>query len=345
MFRKSSILSMDIGSHSVKTVVVEGSAKKPVMTKCNVTSLPSHAIVDGEMMDRETVMEAIRENLQTLEVDNKQVVSCISGRDIIVKKIKMPKMNETEAREQIKWEAEQYIPYDIEDITLDFEIVNPDAGEDSMEVLLVGAKRDTVEARMNLFRELGLEPIILDIAAFSLQNIYEFNYTVNPNKLVGLFDVGAQSTTMSFIAGSVNHFTRSVSTSVNNLIQALQREAGIDGERAIDIIKSGKKEDIDQYAYQNAMESFQDDLGVAIERILPYLPEGFENFNEIVISGGGSLISGLPQFLEERFGGHTEVINPFIKFEYDSESPFIKVPIEKEAPVLALALGLALRGL
>lgn len=345
MFKKSSILSMDIGSHSIKTVVVEGSIKRPVMTKCNITTLPSHAIVDGEMMDRETVLDNIRENLEKLEIDNKQVINCISGRDIIVKKIKMPKMNEAEAREQIKWEAEQYIPYDIEDISLDFEIVSPDAGEDSMEVLLVGAKRDTVESRLNLFRELDLEPIVLDIAAFSLQNIFEFNYTMKPDKLVGLFHIGAQSTTMSFVSGSVNHFTRSVSTSVNNLIQALQREGGIDGERATDIIKAGKKEDIDQYAYQNAMESFQDDLGIAIERILPYLPEGFESFDEIVLSGGGSLISGLPEFLEDRFGGHTEVINPFIKFEYDSESPFIEIEVEREAPVLALSLGLALRGL
>ncbi|MEO0293087.1 MAG: type IV pilus assembly protein PilM [candidate division WOR-3 bacterium] len=345
MFKKSSVLSMDIGSHSLKTVVVEGSIKKPVLTKCSITPLPSHAIVDGELMDRETVIDAIRQELGKLEIDNKQVISCISGRDIIVKKIKMPKMNEVEAREQIKWEAEQYIPYDIEDISMDFEIVNPNAGEDSMEVILVGAKKSSVEARINLFREVGLEPIVLDIPAFSLQNIFEFNYTTKPNKLVGLLDIGAQSTTMSFVTGSINHFTRSISTAVNNLIQALQREAGIDGERATDIIRSGKKEEIDQYAYQNAMESFQDDLGVAIERVLPYLPEGFESFSEIIISGGGSLIPGLPKFLEERFGCHTEVINPFINFEYDKESSFIKVNLEKEAPVLAIALGLALRGL
>ncbi len=345
MFRKSSILALDIGSYSIKTVVVEGTPKKPIMTKCNISTLPSHAIVDGEIMDRESVLDSIRNSLEALEVENKEVVSCISGRDIIVKKIKMPKMNESEAGEQIKWEAEQYIPYEIEDVSLDFQILNPNAGEDSMEVLLVAAKRDAVKARLSLFRELNLEPSILDIPAFSVQNIYEFNYPVEPDKLIGLFHIGSQYTTMSFISGSVNHFTRSVSTAVNNLIQALQREAGIDGERALSIIKTGEKEDVDQYAYQNAIESFHDDFGIAVERILPYLPEGFENFNRIVISGGGSLISGMPEFLGERFGAPVEVMNPFIQFGYNDKSPFININVEENGPILAPALGLTLRGL
>jgi len=345
MFRKSSIFVIDIGSYLVKTIVVEGTSKKPVMTKCNISNLPSHAIVDGEIMDRESVLDTVRNSLDVLEVENKQVVSCISGRDVIVKKIKMPKMNQAEAREQIKWEAEQYIPYEIEDISLDFQILNPDAGEDSMEVLLVGAKRDAVESRVHLFHELDLEPIVLDIAAFSLQNIYEFNHSLEPGKLVGLFHIGAQYTTMSFIVGVVNHFTREVPTAVNTLIQALQREAGIDWERATDIIRTGEKGSIDQYAYQNAMESFQDDLGIAIERVLPYLPEGFENFNQIVISGGGSLMSGIPEFLNKRFGAPVEIMNPFIEFSYEHESSYIHVNPEEMGPILAPSLGLSLRGL
>jgi len=345
MFRKSSVLVIDVGSYLIKTLVIEGTPKKPLMTKCNISTLPSHAIVDGEIMDRESVLDSVRSSLDVLEVDNKQVISCISGRDIIVKKIKMPRMNEAEAREQIKWEAEQYIPYEVEDISLDFQILNPNVGEDSMEVLLVAAKRDAVEARLHLFRDLDLEPIILDVAAFSLQNIYEFNHTLEPGKLIGLFHIGTQGTTMCFIEASINHFTRDVPTSVSTLIQALQREAGIDGEKAIDIIKTGEKGDIDQYAFQNAMESFQDDLGIAIERVLPYLPEGFENFNQIVVSGGGSLIPGIPEFIEKRFGVPVEIINPFIDFDYARESAYINVNVEEMGPILAPALGLALRGL
>jgi type IV pilus assembly protein PilM len=345
MFRKSSVLAIDVGSYLIKTVVIEGTAKKPTMTKCNISTLPSHAIVDGEIMDRETVLDNIRNSLDVLEIDNKEVISCISGRDVIVKKIRMPKMNEAEAREQIKWEAEQYIPYEVEDISLDFQILNPNVSEDSMEVLLVGAKRDAVDARLNLFRDLDLEPVVLDYAAFSVQNIYEFNHAVEPGKLIGLFHIGAQYTAMSFIEGILNHFTREVPTAVTTLIQALQREAGIDGERAFEIVKTGEKGDIDQYAYQNAMESFQDDLGIAIERVLPYLPEGFENFNQIVISGGGSLIKGITEFLEKRFGTPVEIMKPFVEFEYDRESPFINVKVEEMGPILAPSLGLALRGL
>jgi len=345
MFRKSSVLVIDVGSYLVKTLVIEGTSKKPIMKKCNISTLPSHAIVDGEIMDRESVLDCIRNSLNVLEVENKQVISCISGRDVIVKKIKMPKMNQAETREQIKWEAEQYIPYEVEDISLDFQILNPNVGEDSMEVLLIGAKKDAVEARLHLFHDLDLEPTVLDYAAFSVQNIYEFNYPLEPGKLIGLFHIGAQYTAMSFIEGVVNHFTREVPVAVATLIQALQREAGIDGERALDVVKTGEKGDVDQYAFQNAMESFQDDLGIAIERVLPYLPEGFENFNQIVISGGGSLISGIPEFLNKRFGAPVEVMNPFIGFDYDHESPFISINVEQIGPILAPSLGLSLRGL
>ncbi|MCK4420256.1 type IV pilus assembly protein PilM [candidate division WOR-3 bacterium] len=345
MFRKNAILAIDVGSSLIKVILVEGTSKKPVMAKCNISTLPSHAIVDGEIMDRETVLDSIRSNLEILEISEKQTVSCVSGRDVIVKKIKMPKMNKTEATEQIKWEAEQYIPYEIEDISLDFEILNPDTGEDSMEVLLVGAKRNAVDERLHLLRDLDLEPVVLDIAAFSLQNIYEFNHTVKTGELIGLFHIGFQYTTMSFVESNINHFTREVPTAVNTLVQAIQREAGIDGERALDIIKTGEKGDIDQYAYQNAMESFQDDLGIAIERVLPYLPEGFENFNQIVISGGGSLIPGMPEFLEKRFGTTVEVLDPFINFAYDRESSFININAETMGPIIAPALGLSLRGL
>jgi len=340
MFRKSSVLVIDVGSYLVKTLVIEGTSKKPIMKKCNISTLPSHAIVDGEIMDRESVLDCIRNSLNVLEVENKQVISCISGRDVIVKK-----MNQAETREQIKWEAEQYIPYEVEDISLDFQILNPNVGEDSMEVLLIGAKKDAVEARLHLFHDLDLEPTVLDYAAFSVQNIYEFNYPLEPGKLIGLFHIGAQYTAMSFIEGVVNHFTREVPVAVATLIQALQREAGIDGERALDVVKTGEKGDVDQYAFQNAMESFQDDLGIAIERVLPYLPEGFENFNQIVISGGGSLISGIPEFLNKRFGAPVEVMNPFIGFDYDHESPFISINVEQIGPILAPSLGLSLRGL
>lgn len=344
MFGKSSVLSIDIGSALIKTILVEGSGKSPKMTKVDLSELPSHAIVDGEIMDREAVLDSIRSSLDSLEITRNQVVTCISGRDVIVKKINMPKMKKSEASEQIKWEAEQYIPYEMEDISLDFEIINPNAGEDSMEVLLVGAKRGAVESRLSLLRDLDLQPTILDIASFAIQNIYEFNHKPEEGKLIGIFHVGAEYTTMSFIEGSINHFTREVPTAINTLVQALQREAGVDRERAQEIIRSGETEDIDQYAYQNAMESFQDDLGIAIERVLPYLPEGFENFTQIVLSGGGSLISGIPEFLEKRFDAPVDIIDPFISFEYDVDSSFININPEKMGPILTPALGLALRG-
>jgi len=342
MFGKKLSVGLDIGSTLLKVAVVEGLPKKPTIVKYGMEYVAPHAIVDGEIMDRDAVIELIKSLWEKLGINETDVVSAVSGRDVIVKKIRMAKMKESEAEEQVKWEAEQYIPYGIEDVVLDFEILNPDLGDDTMEVLLVGAKKDAVESRLLLIREAGLNPIVLEVPIFAIQNVYEFNYEPDPNTLIGLIHIGAQFTSISYIQGHINHFTRDIPVAGNTLIQALQRELGINRERALGIISGKNIEDVDQYSFQNAMQSFQDDLAVGIERILPYLPEGFEKLDKIVLSGGGALIQGLQEFLSQRFGFPVEIIDPLKNFTIGDDA--YEDDLQKVAPIVALPLGLTLRG-
>lgn len=342
MPRKRLIVGVDIGSSLIKIIAVEGFPKKPKVAKFVMEHIEPHVIVDGEVMDKEIVIDTIKRLMEKSGISDNEVIASIPSRDVIVKKIKMAKMKETEAAEQIKWEAEQYIPYGIEDVVLDFQILNPDVGENMMEVLLVGAKKDSVDSRLMLLRDAGLNPSVFEIPIFAIQNIYEFNYGVDSKLLIGHIHIGAQFTSISYVQGAINHFTREITTAVNTLIQAIQREIGVNRERALNMIIGKSTEDVDQFAFKNAFQSFLDDIAVAIERVLPYLPEGFDKLDKIILSGGGALITNLNNFLNQRFGIAVEILDPLKKFEIAPNA--YEEDLKKLSPIVALPLGLTLRG-
>ena len=172
--KQKSLIGMDIGSNVVKCLRLDLTEDRPVVTHFAMADLPPEAIVDGEVMDRELVIEAIQEAAQKAGIPDEPVASAVSGRAVIVKKIVMDKMSEADAREAIYWEAEQHVPFDIDDITLDFQILQEDIGADQMELLLVAAKKDMILSHAELIRDAGFQPLVIDVASFSNQNTWEF---------------------------------------------------------------------------------------------------------------------------------------------------------------------------
>ncbi|MCB1181971.1 type IV pilus assembly protein PilM [bacterium] len=165
---------MDIGSNVVKCLRLDLTGERPVVTHFAMADLPPEAIVDGEIMDRELVIEAIQEAAQKAGIPDEPVASAVAGRAVIVKKIVMDKMSEADAREAIYWEAEQHVPFDIDDITLDFQILQDDIGADQMELLLVAAKKDMILGHAELIRDAGFRPVVIDVASFANQNTWEY---------------------------------------------------------------------------------------------------------------------------------------------------------------------------
>jgi type IV pilus assembly protein PilM len=172
--KKKSLIGMDIGSNVVKCLRLDLSADRPVITHFAMADLPPEAIVDGEIMDRELVIEAIRSAAEKAGIPDEPMASAVAGRAVIVKKIVMDKMSEEDAREAIYWEAEQHVPFDIDDITLDFQILQEDIGADQMELLLVAAKKDMILGHAELIRDAGYRPLVIDVASFANQNTWEF---------------------------------------------------------------------------------------------------------------------------------------------------------------------------
>ena len=335
-------VGLDIGSSLVKVVEMELGKKTTILNYGIAAFLPD-VIVDGEVMDREVVVDTIRNLFESKGIKRKDVITAMSGKGVITKKITMEKMKESEAKVQIRWEAEQHIPFDINDVTLDFEIVNPDAGENQMEVILAAAKKESVHSYVALLQETGLNPVIVDYGSFAVQNAFEANYEISTNELVALINIGSEKTNINFVMNGISHFTRDISVASNSCSQKLQRDLGLSLENAASVLKGEKIEEVDEASLLGVYKAWGEELAVGIDRTLPYLPGEMEKMDRIYLSGGGANIKGISDFLGERFGTPCEGLNSLKNIAYNpilfgTENP------ELIAPLLTQAVGLALRG-
>src|SRR3954467_1723261 len=191
LFGKSkTTVGLDIGSGLIKVAVVDHSKRVPELVRVTVTPLLADAIVEGEVMDPGIVAEAIQAALSSAGVKPVNVATAVGGRDVIIKKIQIERVKEAQARELMRWEAEQHVPFDMESVELDFQILDPDGDGLEMSVLLVAAKRELIEAKTRILTDAGLEPAIVDGEAFALHNAFEVNHPDGMTGLVSLVNIG-----------------------------------------------------------------------------------------------------------------------------------------------------------
>src|SRR6185436_10004527 len=227
---KKSSVGLDIGSGIIKLVVVDHSGSEPELVKVATTEVAADAIVEGEVMDPGIVSEAIRGLLSTAGVKQKKVVTAVGGRDVIVKKIQMDRMKEGDAREVIRWEAEQHVPFDMANVELDFQILDPDAEGLQMNVLLVAAKRELVDSRASLLGEAGLEAAIIDVDAVAIHNAFELNHPDAMQGVGGLGNIGHEVTNVSILEDGVPEPPRPHRQIPRQYREDLQREKGLSAE-------------------------------------------------------------------------------------------------------------------
>lgn len=342
--KKPATIGLDIGSSQIKIVEIQKTGKGLSLVNYGIAPLLPEAIVEGEIMDRTLVIDTIRTLLETRQIKSNNVITAVSGRGVIVKRINMDKMKEQEARERIKWEAEQHVPFEISDVVLDFQILNPDSGNNQMEVLLVAARNETVNVHLDLLSGAGLNPILLDYGTFAVQNAFEANYEMPADEIISLVNIGADNTNINFVKNGVPYFTRDLPMASNSCLQLMQKNLGISYEQATELIKGETVSDVSQESSASVFQSFSDDFASSIERTLSFLAMsgGGERMSRIYMSGGGALIPSLQDHLKERFGIPVEIINPLQKISYDP-GLFGAVASEKVSPILTLAIGLGLR--
>ncbi|MBI5835643.1 MAG: type IV pilus assembly protein PilM [Candidatus Eisenbacteria bacterium] len=342
IFRKQrSVVGLDLGSHTIKAVELETTPAGPRLINMGVSEPLDEAIVDGEIIDRQMVVDALRRLFETRRFKSKRVVTSVSGRAVIVKPITMDRLGETEARQAIVWEAEQHVPYDVNDVVLDFEILDPQGEGKQMQVLLVAAKKDLVMSQADLLREAGLTPVAVDVDSFAIQNAVEVNYTLDEKEMVTLVNVGAELTNINVIQNGRPLFTKDLQLGGNNVEEALQRKLGLTQSEAQAIVQGRAPS---KPEHMETLRAAFEPLSTGIERAASYIKSGAESekIDRIFLSGGCARIEGLKQFLEERHHVPVEVVNPMNRIPYDPAVFGAQDP-ESLAPSLAVGMGLALR--
>src|SRR3954447_9791397 len=235
--RKKTTVGLDIGSGMIKVAVIDHSKRGPELVRVSVTPLLADAIVEGEVMDPGIVADAIQAALSNAGVTTKAVVTAVGGRDVIIKKIQIERVKEQQARELMRWEAEQHVPFDMESVELDFHILDPDAEGLEMSVLLVAAKRELIESKMRMLTDAGLEPAVVDVEAFALHNAFEVNHPDAMNGVVGLLNIGHDVTNINILDDGVPLLTRDLTVGARRFREDLQRERGLSADEAQALIQ------------------------------------------------------------------------------------------------------------
>ncbi len=338
--RKKTSIGLDIGSGFVKVVEVDHSGTQPEVSRVAMRALLPDAIVEGEIMDYGLVSETVRGLFEQLGIKNAEVVTAIGGHDVIIKKIQMDRMKESDAREVIRWEAEQHVPFDIKSVELDFQILNPHDDGMQMEVLLVAAKRELVDNKVGLLQDAGINPVIIDVDAFALHNAFEHNYPEAREGIIALVNVGHETTNVNILENGVPILTRDIPFGSRRIREDLQRERGLTAEQAEDVVQARETvEDLERFVDASA-----DEIAVGIERASAFLMtrEDGETLGKIFLSGGGARVPGMVESLGRRMNVETRLVNPFERVPVRPDAAG-EVSIEEAAPMLLLPLGLALR--
>src|ERR671926_565978 len=350
MFRKKlgnkGLVGLDIGSSSVKAVELQGKMGALSLVNLGFQGLQPDTVVDGQIMELNDVSGVIAGLFASHQFETDRVAAGVSGSSVIVKNIIVPQMTREELEGSIDWHAEEHIPFEISDVSLDYQVVG--SGADSLHVLMAACKRDFVANLKQAIQLAGKQPAVIDVDAFALQNCYEVNYQPAANLVVALLNVGASTMNINILRGVRSVFTRDVSVGGNQYTSLLQKELGLTYEQAEQVKRGGEApSNVQPEEIDAALESVSDMLALEISKTFDFYrataEDGDGSVQKIMISGGGSKLRGLTEFLSNRFEMPVERLDPFRQIKVDARR-FDPDYMREVVPELAVAVGLALRG-
>jgi type IV pilus assembly protein PilM len=341
---KKSVVGLDIGSSAVKLVELVDNKGSWSVAAMAQEGLPAEAIVDGAIMDATTVSEAIRSVFEQSRVKSDQVATAVSGHAVIIKRISMPAMSTEELTESIQWEAEQYIPFDINEVSLDYEIMEgPGIEEGTMDVLLVAVKRDKINDYTSAIAQAQKQPVVVDIDAFAVQNAYELSYQLDPALSTALINIGASVTNIAILNGLTPNFWRDINVGGNQYTDAIQKELNLPFETA-EAVKRGQPtaEEIPKSSVEPIIQAVNEEMGNELNKTLGFYKAtaSEEDVDRIVLSGGGAMVEGLQPFLHDKFDCPVELMDPFRGL---GRKGVDEAQLAEMSPALVVAVGLAMR--
>jgi type IV pilus assembly protein PilM len=343
------LVGLDIGSRAIKLVQIKELKGRYILQKFGIKPLEPEVIVDGTVMDAGRVIDAIKELIQEQGVKVKNVALSVSGHAVIVKKINLPQTPDDQMEAKVREAAEQYIPFDINEVNLDWFTLNPaettEDGQAQMAVLLVAAKKDKVNELTEIAKGAGLIPKVLDVDAFAIENMFSINYDVKPEELTALVNVGASVMNVNIVKGNESVFTRDIAVGGHRYAEALQRDLGITADEA-EAAQQGKlKEGLDATTVKGVIDGINAEVASEIARTIDYFKSigtDAADVTKIVLCGGCAKIAGLAEQLTERMGVPVEVANPFNQVDI-TQGGFDQNALAAVAPQVAVGVGLAIR--
>ncbi len=342
--KKDHLVGLDIGSRAIKAGEITETKKGFTLEKFGMIDIQPGIIEDGSIKDPEPVADAIRQLYKTYNIKEHNVAISIGGYSVIVKKINVQTMSEEQLQETIHFEAEQYIPFDISDVNLDFQILGEnEQNPNQMSVLLVAAKKEMIDDYINLTQLAGLNPCIIDVDAFALQNIFESSYDLEDEN-VALIDIGASKTSLNILKGSTSVFMRDVSLGCGQINQKIASLVDCSPEEAEQLKFGDESDKISQEDLSGIVSSVVADWCTEIRRALDFFYSTYpdDQIKKIVLSGGGGNIKEFRQLLAVETSAEVQTINPFESLYVDDDR-FDTTYLERIAPQASICLGLSLR--
>lgn len=345
------LIGVDIGSSSIKVCQIKESRRAYSLVRFGYASLPPQTIVDGQVMDSGIVVETLQQVFKQAQIKQREVALSVSGQTVIIRKITVPMMTAAELNEQIQWEAEQHIPFDIKDVQVDYQVLRRRPEASQMDLLLVAAKRDQIDDYAQLARNAKLKPIVCDIDAFTIQNAYEFNRGLPEDQTVALLNVGASLCSLNIVANGVSAFTREIATGGNGITEEIQKQLSLPFEQA-EAYKcggglaqaQGQEPGMVPQQVVGIIDAACESIAAEIQRSLDFFmaTSGEGEISRVFLAGGSANLSALSKAIERRARIGVDVWNPTERFTADTKH----VPADllgARAPQLAVALGLCLR--
>jgi len=344
--KKKDLIGVDIGSSSIKLVKLKGTKGSYEIEYVGIAPLPSEAIVDNSLMDTSAVVDGLKSLFNGLGIIQlKDAASSVSGNSVIIRKISLAAMSSEALEDEIQWEAEQYIPFDINDVNIDFQTLDPDDVDPSkMNVLLVASKKDIINDYLSVFAEAGLKLVLVDVDAFAVQNAFEMNYELAPEDVYALVNIGASMMNLNVVRNGVSLFTRDVQVGGGIFTEEIQKKMAISSDEAERLKVSASKESPADLI--EAISRINETLSMEIRRSLDfYNSNAIEGkITKVFLSGGGCKTYNLVESITSRLNLPVEVLNPFSLLKFNDRK-FEKAFLDEIAPIMAVAVGLASRRL
>ncbi len=342
--KKKGLVGLDIGSSSVKAAELRPKGSGYELVNLGLETFEPDTVVDGAIMNAPHVSDKINLIFTGNDIATRNVATSVSGHSVIIKRIVVAAGSEEEVASAIPYEAQQYVPFDVADVNLSYQVLGPAATGSGLDVMLVAVKREKILNHTNVLSVAGKTPVVVDVDAFAVQNAFEVNYDSPPDLMAALLNIGASIMNINIVRGGVPLFTRDVSVGGNQYTDTLQKELDLSFEDAEKLKQGQEVPNVAPDAKTTHLRSVSEILLLEVQKTFDFFRQttSTENVQHIYVAGGTAKVEGLIDLFKEEFNVPVEILNPFQRVSYNP-SKFDPHYIDEIAPRMTVAVGLALR--